>query len=45
VVDYVEDLIASGDAEVEPEFIEGPHGEEYRIIYRIIDKVKQKFED
>lgn len=45
VVDYVEDLIASGDAEVEPEFIEGPHGEEYRIIYRIMDKVKKKFED
>lgn len=44
VVDYVEDLIASGDAEVEPEFIEGPLGEEYRIIYRIIDKTKRNVE-
>lgn len=44
VVDYVEDLIVSGDAEVEPEFIEGPHGEEYRIVYRIIDKTKRQVE-
>lgn len=44
VVDYVEELMASGDAEVEPEFIEGPHGEEYRIVYRIIDKSKQQVE-
>ncbi|SFJ69396.1 hypothetical protein SAMN04488082_105204 [Desulfomicrobium apsheronum] len=44
VVNYVEDLIASGDAVVEPEFIEGPNGEEYRIIYRIIDKSMPKIE-
>lgn len=30
-------LLASGDAEVEPEFVEGPHGEEYRILYKIIN--------
>jgi integrase len=44
VVNYIEDLIASGDAVVEPEFIEGPNGEEYRIIYRIIDKSMPKIE-
>jgi hypothetical protein len=44
VVDYIEDLISTGEAEVEPEFIEGPHGEEYRIIYRIIDKSMHKVE-
>lgn|GEM_PF-2162297 len=37
VVDYVEDLLASGEAEVEPEFIEGPQGEEYRILYKVIN--------
>lgn len=37
VVDYVEDLLASGEAEVEPEFIEGPDGEEYRILYKVIN--------
>jgi hypothetical protein len=37
VVDYVEDLLASGEAEVEPEFVEGPHGEEYRILYKVIN--------
>ncbi|WP_292038170.1 hypothetical protein [Massilia sp. UBA6681] len=36
VVDYVEDLLASGEAEVEPEFFEGQHGEEYRILYKVI---------
>ncbi len=37
VVDYIEDLLASGEAEVEPEFIEGPHGDEYRILYKVIN--------
>lgn len=37
VVDYVEDLLVSGEAEVEPEFIKGPHGEEYRVVYKITD--------
>lgn len=37
VVDYIEDLLASGEAEVEPEFIQGPHGEEYRILYKVIN--------
>ncbi|WP_075256211.1 site-specific integrase [Herbaspirillum camelliae] len=36
VVDYVEDLILSGEAEVEPEFFNGPKGEEYRVLYRVI---------
>ena len=40
VVDYVEDLLASGDAEVEPEFIEGPYGEEYRVLYKVSDNPK-----
>lgn len=44
VVDYVEDLIASGDAEVEAEFIEGPRGEEYRIVYKVIDRIKRQVE-
>jgi hypothetical protein len=37
VVDYVDDLLASGEAEVEPEFFEGPNGEEYRILYKVIN--------
>lgn len=37
VVNYVEDLLTSGEAEVEPEFLEGPHGEEYRVLYRVIN--------
>lgn len=35
VVNYVEDLLATGEAEIEPEFINGPNGEEYRVIYRV----------
>lgn len=35
VLDYVEDLLASGEAQIEPEFFEGPTGEEYRILYRV----------
>ncbi|WP_440965164.1 site-specific integrase [Massilia sp. GER05] len=41
VVDYIEDLIASGEAEVEPEFIDGPNGEEYRILYKVFNKSNQ----
>ena len=37
VVNYVEDLLASGEAEVEPEFVEGPYGEEYRVLYKVIN--------
>lgn len=44
VVDYVEDLIVSGAAEVEPEFIEGPDGEEYHIVYKVIEKHKRQVE-
>ncbi|CAB3795175.1 hypothetical protein LMG28614_04106 [Paraburkholderia ultramafica] len=36
VVDYVEDLIKSGEAEVKPEFFRGPKGQEYRIVYRVM---------
>ena len=35
VVYYVEDLMASGEAEIEPEFFNGPDGEDYRILYQI----------
>jgi hypothetical protein len=35
VVDYVDDLLATGAAIVEPEFIDGPKGEEYRVLYKI----------
>ncbi|MCX4170309.1 MULTISPECIES: hypothetical protein [Paraburkholderia] len=38
VVDYVEDLIVSGEAAVEPEFFDGPNGEEYRVLYRVIKR-------
>lgn len=38
VVDYVEDLLASGAAEVEPEFVEGPHGEEYTVVYKVMQR-------
>ena len=44
VVDYVEDLLASGEAEVEPEFIEGPEGEEYRILYKVINNPNRQRE-
>jgi hypothetical protein len=36
VVDYVEDLITAGEAEVKPEFFRGPKGQEYRIVYRVM---------
>ena len=35
VVDYIEDLMMSGEAEIEPEFFNGPKGEEYRIVYKV----------
>lgn len=38
IVDYVEGLMASGEAEVEPEFCNGPNGEEYRVLYRVRQK-------
>lgn len=38
VVDYVEDLIVSGEAEIEPEFFTGSKGEEYRVLYRVIKR-------
>lgn len=36
VVSYVEDLLATGEVEIEPEFIEGPNGEEFTIIYKVM---------
>ncbi|MHA7685096.1 hypothetical protein [Cupriavidus sp. PET2-C1] len=45
VVAYVEELLESGEAEVEPEFIEGPDGEEYRIIYRVFENRRQPAEE
>ncbi|WP_379792784.1 site-specific integrase [Massilia norwichensis] len=35
VIAYVEDLLSSKEAEIEPEFIDGPNGEEYKILYKI----------
>lgn len=35
VIDYIEDLMMSGEAEIEPEFFNGPGGEEYRIVYKV----------
>lgn len=35
VTAYVEDLLMAGEAEIEPEFAEGPDGEEYKIIYKV----------
>lgn len=32
---YVEDLLQSNEAEIEPEFIDGPDGEEYKILYKV----------
>lgn len=37
VVNYIEDLLVLGETKIEPEFIEGPHGEEYRILYKVIN--------
>jgi hypothetical protein len=35
VIAYVEDLLSSKEAEIEPEFVDGPNGEEYKILYKI----------
>ncbi|WP_439669714.1 hypothetical protein [Cupriavidus necator] len=35
VIAYIEDLLESGEADVEPEFFNGPNGEEYRIVYKV----------
>ena len=32
---YIEDLLQSNEAEIEPEFIDGPNGEEYKILYKV----------
>lgn len=32
---YIEDLLKTNEAEIEPEFIEGPNGEEYKIVYKV----------
>lgn len=39
VVDYIEDLLTSGAASVEPEFFIGPMGEEYRILYKVTQAI------
>ena len=36
VIAYVEELLETGEAEVEPEFILGPHGEQFRFVYRVL---------
>lgn len=35
VTAYVEDLLMAGEAEIEPEFVDGPDGEEYKILYKV----------
>jgi hypothetical protein len=35
VIDYIEDVMVSGEAEIEPEFFNGPKGEEYRFVYKV----------
>lgn len=35
VIDYIEDLLSSREAEIEPEFVDGPNGEEYKILYKV----------
>lgn len=35
VIAYIEDLLSSKEAEIEPEFVDGPNGEEYRILYKV----------
>lgn len=44
VVDYIEDLLVSGEAEIEPEFFNGPNGEEYRVLYKIKPTQGEDFE-
>jgi hypothetical protein len=39
VVAYIEDLLETGDAEIEPEFINDHRGESYRVIYKVVGKV------
>lgn len=35
VIAYIEDLLNSKEAEIEPEFVDGPNGEEYKILYKV----------
>lgn len=35
VIAYIEDLLSSREAEIEPEFVDGPNGEEYKILYKV----------
>lgn len=35
VIAYVEDLLMNGEAEIEPEFIDGPNGEQYKVLYKV----------
>jgi integrase len=35
VIAYIEDLLSSKEAEIEPEFVDGPNGEEYKILYKV----------
>lgn len=44
VVDYVEDLLVAGDAEIEPEFLDGADGQQYKILYKITDRAKLRRE-
>ncbi|WP_316881945.1 hypothetical protein [Ralstonia wenshanensis] len=35
VIAHVEELLESGEAEVKPEFFDGPNGEQYRFAYKV----------
>lgn len=35
VIAYVEELLETGEVEIEPEFIDSPDGERYRIVYSV----------
>lgn len=36
VVSYIEDLLETKEVEIEPEFVDGPNGEEFTVIYKVI---------
>ncbi|WP_134940894.1 MULTISPECIES: hypothetical protein [Ralstonia solanacearum species complex] len=41
VIAHVEELLESGEAEVEPEFFDGPNGEQYRFVYKVHENYRK----
>ncbi|MEF9416848.1 hypothetical protein ABXT21_18075 [Ralstonia sp. SM1864_UCD524_TZ4] len=41
VIAHVEELLESGEAEVEPEFFDGPDGEQYRFVYKVHENCRK----